>query len=239
MKHRAATSEARNPSEAGNPPRSWVTHLRAWSRRDEPEPVPDPGRPWPGWACWLISFALLFHITAVLACELANQVIASPLESDIGRRFWLYNVFTHQELAHAFFAPEPDPSTPVVTARLEFAGGGPDRRIRLPDRSARPRLRFLRQIALAWHLVHEWTDDTSPGRSYWAESYARHLCRSNPGCTRVSLFVEQHQMPSPRSVVEAVSRGSTPDLDALETYSFPQSLGAFSCDDFSAHREPR
>jgi hypothetical protein len=173
---------------------------------------------------------LIFHLAAMLSCELAGAVIVSPLEAELGRWFWWYNVAIHQDLAHSYFAPEPDPATPVVTARLSYADGRPDRKLRLPDPSVRPRIRFIRQIALAWHLVHEWTEE-GPSRSFWAASYAKHLCRTNPGCMRVSLFVEYHQMPDPRTVVEAVRRGERPDLDSLETYTPPESIGAFSCDD--------
>jgi hypothetical protein len=175
---------------------------------------------------------LVFHLTAVLCSEVAGQVNYSRLEFDIGKCFWWYCILIHQDVAHSYFAPEPDPATPVVTARLTFSGNTPDRRIRLPDPSLRPRIRFIRQIALAWHLVHEWTEDETPHRSYWAASYARHLCRTNPGCTRVDLFVEYHQMAQPRMILDAASRGAKVDLDSLESYSLPERIGAFSCDEF-------
>src|SRR5262249_5542204 len=150
-----------------NPGRSIATDL-------QPSSQPMPGRPWPSWAVWLVSGVLLFHLTALLSCELAGQVLSSPLESQIGSKFWWYLGLLHHEIARSYFAPEPDPATPVVTARLEFAGNRPDRTIRLPDPAIRPRIRYLRQIALAWHLVHEWSQKGPAPRSYWAESYARH-----------------------------------------------------------------
>ena len=116
-----------------------------------------------------------------------------------------------------------------MIAELQFAGGQRGREVRLPDASTRPRIRFLREIALAWHLVHEWSRK-EPQRPFWAASYARHLCRSNPGCTRVKLFVRLHQMPDPAAVIEAASRGKAPDLEP-EDFGFQQPIGAFSCDE--------
>jgi hypothetical protein len=205
-----------------------------------PEPEPDPGAPvavapppqgrsWPGWACWLVSVLLLFHITAILVCEAAGQVRRSPLQLDLGSRFWWYPVLLHQEIAHAYFAPEPDRGTPILRIRLEFADRRPDREIRLPDPATRPRIRFLRQIGLAWHLVNE---GSPKGQPYWAASYARHLCRSNPGCTRVFLYKQYHFMPEPAEVVREVSRGEAPDLDSPAFYTGWELIGAFSCDEF-------
>jgi hypothetical protein len=198
---------------------------------DDAETDLPPGRPWPVWACWLVSILLVFHITAIVTCEVAGQVTASTVETDIARKFWWYAVLIHQELAHSFFAPEPDPASAVITARLAF-DDRPDVKIRIPDRSARPHIRYLRQLALTWHVVHEWTAEGSPSRPYWAASYARHLCRTHPGCKRVNLYFEWHQMANPKKVVDAAVRGERVDLDALEQYSEPVSIGAFECDQF-------
>ena len=175
---RPATAPRGGPE--GRP--SWAARVRAWSRWDEEEAEPPPGRPWPPWVCWLVSGVLLFHITATLACELAGQTDVSVLETDVGLRFWWYVVLIGQEYTHAYFAPDPENATPVVTARVEFADGRPDREVRIPDRSTRPRIRYVRQIALAWHLTHEWSAPDPIRRSYWARSYAKHLCRAHPGC---------------------------------------------------------
>ena len=195
-------------------------------------PLPPPGRPWPPWACWVVSGLLLFHITALLTCEIAGQALTSPLLLDLGNRSYGYAVLIHQEIAHAYFAPEPDPATPVVTARLEFPGGKPDRVIRFPDPSTRPRIRYLRQIALGWHLYHEWNQKGPTPRSYWSASFARHLCRANPGCTRVALYLQYHQMPDPGSVVRDIARGEKPVLDSPGLYTTPELIGAFSCNEF-------
>jgi hypothetical protein len=209
---------------AGNPDRSAGT---AGSGGEPP-----PGRPWPSWACWIVSGLLLFHMAALLANELAGHVPYSTLESDVGRRFWWYIVLIVQDYPHGYFAPEPDPATPVVLAEIQFAGGERDREIRIPDPSARPRIRFLRQIALAWHLTHERSlKEETAWKPLWAESYARHLCRTNPGCTRVKLFLQMHKMPDPAAVAGAVSRGEKPDLEPVDFSSIPQLIGAYSCDE--------
>jgi hypothetical protein len=192
------------------------------------EPAPQ-GRAWPAWACWLVSALLLFHITAIVAVEAAGQVVRSPLQLDVGTWFWWYPVLLHQEIAHAYFAPEPDRGTPILRARLEFAGGKPAREIRFPDPATRPRIRYLREIGLAWHL---WNEKNTKGEYYWAASYARHLCRSNPGCTRVFLYIQGHYLPDPASVVHEVSRGVTPDLESPGLYTGWELIGAFACDEF-------
>lgn len=203
-----------------------------------------PGRPWPAWACWVVSAFLLFHITAMLSCEIAGlvrvarvfggQVSDPPLVTEIRSRFFWYVMLIQQETAHAFFAPEPDPATTVVTARLRFSGGRADREVRLPDPATRPRILYLRQIAMAWHLLDEWSEKSPVPRSFWAASYARHLCRTNPGCTDVSLYVQSHQMPVPASVTKALIEGKEPFLDAPSMFSPKQFIGAFSCEEFSA-----
>jgi hypothetical protein len=119
-----------------------------------------------------------------------------------------------------------------VTAELQFEGDRPGREVRIPDPSARPRIRFLRQIALSWHLTHERSlKDEAAWKPFWAESYARHLCRTNPGCIRVKLYLCLHKMPSPDAVAEAVARGERPDLEPLDFSSIPQLIGAYSCDE--------
>ena len=69
-------------------------------------------------------------------------------------------------------------------------------------------------------------------RSYWAASFARHLCRINPGCTRVALYMQYHQMPDPGSVVRGIARGEIPVLDGPSLYTTAELIGAFSCNDF-------
>jgi hypothetical protein len=205
----------------------------ATKREPKPDPTSQNAAPpqsgeWPRWACWVVSALLLFHITSALICEAGGQVFTSDLERDIAGRFWWYSVSIHQEIAHAYFAPEPDPAIPVVKARLEFATG-PDRVVRLPDPATWPRIRYLRQLALGWHLVHEWSEKGPVPRSCWAESFAQHLCRANPGCTRVALSVQYHQMPDPRSVVRDVARGKVPDLDDVGLFTREDPIGAFAC----------
>lgn len=223
----------RTTTKAGVPPERPAGSLRAWSGWDETPDEPPPARRWPAWACWVVSALLLFHITVVVVSELAGQVVISDLEARLGERFAWYSVFLHQDYAHAFFAPEPDPGVPVVIARLQFAGKEPDREIRIPDRATRPRIRYLRQVALAWHLTREFVPDESKvPRPLWIRSFAKHLCRSNPGCTRLELLVGYHRIPNLASVVQEASAGKRVDLEREDLYDVPQLIGVFSCDDF-------
>jgi hypothetical protein len=181
----------------------------------------------------VVSALLLFHITAVVVGEVAGQVVISDLEAKLGRWFGWYTVFIHQDYGHAFFAPEPDPGVPIVTARLQFAGGERDREVRFPDRTLWPRIRYLRQLALVWHLTRDFApDEFKVPRPMWLRAVARHLCRSNPGCTRLELLVGFHRIPNLASAVQDASAGKRVDLEREELYDLPRSIGVFSCDDF-------
>jgi hypothetical protein len=193
------------------------------------------GPRWPGWAKWLVSALLVFQMVAVV-CGALSVPPSSPLERMIADGFAPYYELTSQGHAYRYYAPEPPP-TPVVTARLTFNDGRPDVEVRLPDRSLRPRLRYQRHLALANHLYVEFdaarrAEDGSRA-SRWAESYARHLCRTQK-CARVTLFARFHLIPDLQQVAEALSHSdSAPvDLDADEFYTAPERIGDFACDAF-------
>jgi hypothetical protein len=195
-------------------------------------PESTPARPWPAWACWIVSAILLFHMAALLVRAAADQMVFSPLEADLDRWLGWYVLLINQDFANAYYSPNPDDETPILKAQLEFADGRPDQEIRIPDRSVQPHIRYLRQIALAWHLTHELKDVGSFQYSYWARSYAKHLCRAHPGCSRVTLTVEKHRAPELSTVIEAASEGRTIDLDDEDLYDLPSWTGAYSCDEF-------
>lgn len=190
----------------------------------------EPAR-WPAGARWLVSGLLAFHLASQLAVQFAAPP-SSPLEQALAAPFGrYYDVF---DLGHAYryYAPEPGP-TPVVTARLTFDDGRPEREIRLPDRSLGPRLRYQRHLNLANHLfndAHLGHDHGREGRggSRWATSYARHLCRTNPGCKTVAIYAQRHLLPS----LEMVAREGMPDIDDERFYEVPVLIGEYSCDDF-------
>lgn len=189
---------------------------------------------WPGWARGLASAGLLFHIVAILAGAFGAPP-SSPLELGLARQFAPYHQWIDQGYSYRYFAPEPGP-TPVVTARLRFADGRPEVTVRLPDRGLRPRLRYQRQLALANYLASDFArarereGDGSPSR--WAASYARHLCKTAPGCAGVTLYVQSHLIPDPDRVREAPAApgGARVDLDAEEYYTTPERIGEFPCD---------
>ena len=191
---------------------------------------------WPGWARVLVSLVLLFHMIAVVAGALGVPPL-SLLERTIADPFTPYYDLADLGYSYRYYA-EPPP-TPVVTATLSFGGGRPEETLRLPGREVTgPRLRHQRQLALAnalfndVHEVKEHIGDSS--RSRLARAYARHLCRTRPGCRSVTLHVRQHLIPDPDRVRQATMAPGAPrfDLFAEELFTTPEWIGDFPCDGF-------
>jgi hypothetical protein len=197
-----------------------------------PDSPSEPG--WPIWARRLVSAVLLGHGAAILAGAWAAPP-SSPLEHGLARLFAPYHQAIDQGYAYRYYAPEPGP-TPVVTAHLHFEDGRPDVTVRLPERGTWPRLRYQRQLALANHLFEDFEAaraQTGEGRrSRWAQSYARHLSKTYPGSTSVTLYVQMHLIPDPEGVRESLAgpRSSRVDLDAEEFYTTPERIGEYPCD---------
>ena len=194
------------------------------------------GRSWPAWAQVSMSVALLYHLGAILAGAMA----VSP-SSEIERRavepFRRYYELINQGYGYRYYSRldatvdphRPRPwGTPVVTAEMEFErpeGEKTTEVLRLPDlQRPWPRLRHQRQLDLAYHLSAD---------PRWAASYARHLCKTR-GCSRVTIYTQEHHIPDLALVREAASRGdaSAVDLEAASTYSPRVKLGEFRCADF-------
>ena len=190
----------------------------------EKQPIPAE-RPWPTWAKGLVSAGLLLHMVAVVTVGLASPP-SSPLERAVADQLLPYCQFIDQGQAHRYYVDPPP--TPVITARLRFDDGRPERVIRLPDRGRRPRLRYQRELALAHHLFVDFRQAGDDG--VWARSYARHLCRANPGCSGVILQVQFHLVPDLDALREAAARGATLDVEAEEFYTTPERIGDFPCD---------
>lgn len=197
-------------------------------------PTDESGPIWPRWARVLVSIVLGLHLVAILAAALAAPP-SSPLEGGAADQFATYFQLIDQGYAYRYFAPEPPP-TPVLLATLKFADGRPDRTLTIPDRSARPRLLYQRQLALANHLYKEFEEarnlppDVPPPPLHWANSYARHLGHVH-GCDSVVLSVRQHLIPNLGGVQETLQRpgGGPVDLDAEENYTVPVRIGEFPC----------
>src|SRR6266571_3806391 len=88
------------------------------------------GRPWPRWARRLASLALGLHVVGLLAAALAAPP-SSPLERAVADQFLHYYELIDQGHTHRYYIDPPP--TPVVTARLRFADGRPERTVRLPE----------------------------------------------------------------------------------------------------------
>lgn len=191
---------------------------------------------WPGWVRVSVSIVLLYHMAAVMAGALGVPP-SSQLEQTIADWFTPYFDLIDMGYSYRFYV-EPPP-TPVVTATLHFGDGRPDETVRLPGRDVSgPRLRHQRQLALANSLYSDVqearlrTRDASQSRL--ARAYARHLCRSRPGCQVVSLHVQQHLIPDPQQVREAISEPGAPRFDLFDErmFTIPEWIGDYPCDAF-------
>jgi hypothetical protein len=190
---------------------------------------------WPAWARVAVSIFLLFHSVAVLTGALGVPP-SSLLERSVADVFLPYYGFFDLGYAYRFYT-EPPP-TPVVTATLHFRDQ-PDETVRLPGRKlAGPRMRHQRQLALANALsmdVQEAKERMgAASQSVLARAYARHLCKSRPGCQSVILHVQQHLIPDLDRVREAErSPGAARfDLFAESLFTTPEWVGEYSCDSF-------
>jgi len=196
--------------------------------------VDRPGAAWPAWAKVATSLALLFHAVAVVAGALGAQP-ASGLEQAAADFFGPYHQAIDQGDSYRYYSTA-FPPTPVVTATLAFGDGRPDRVVRLPERGTWPRLRYQRQLALAHGLMEDFEaarrEVGDGSRSDWAHAFATHLCRSNPGCSAVTLRLQRHLVPTIERIQRWLSRpGDGPvDLDVDEFTTAPERIGVFPCD---------
>jgi len=202
-----------------------------------PEPAPSPGsRVWPAWAQAAASLVLALHMAAILAAAAATNP-SSDLQRRAALLFRGYYEIINQGYGYRYYARldtttdphNPRPwATPIITAEMEFerAGGGPTTEIlRLPGRDRPwPRLRYQRQLDLAYHLTAD---------PRWAASFARHLCKTR-GCAKVTLYAQDHRIPDLARVRAAAVDPSAPpvDLEAESTYGPRRNLGEFQCADF-------
>jgi hypothetical protein len=198
------------------------------------------GSPPPAWSVTLkvvVSILLAFHIAAIMSGHLSASP-SSEIEQRAASLFKTYFEVINQGYGYRYYAKldttvsreHPQPwATPIVLLDMEFDGPGKAIRkesVRLPEHSGHrlwPRLRHQRQLDLAYHL----SADTR-----WAASYARHLCKTR-GCDRVTIFLQDHQIPDLARVgAAACGTGEPIDLEAESTYSSRWSLGEYRCTNF-------
>jgi hypothetical protein len=208
-----------------------VAEHRAWPHATASR----PGKPWPSWARTLVSIAIVYHLCAIVAGALAAPP-SSDIEIKAATCFRRYYELISQGAAYRYYArldtttdpKDPRPwGTPVITADLEFEHAGEETThevVRLPRLAPIwPRLRFQRELDLAYHVSAD---------PRWAASYARHLCKTR-GCTRVAIYSQTHEIPPLERVREAASGAGEPvDLDAESTYTPRIKLGEFRCTEF-------
>lgn len=192
---------------------------------------------WPAWARTVVTIVLVVHIIALGAAALGSQGPSSLLQQRLAQFFVPYYDLIDQGYAYHFYSPEPPP-TPVAEATIHFADDRPDETVRIPQRGVFPRLRYQRQLALATWLFMDFQEAVMSGgegsKSKWARAYARHLCRTRPGCTSVTLRIKMHRIPDLHEVGTRLEshRGSRVNIDSDEYYDVPQWIGDFPCDAF-------
>lgn len=191
-------------------------------------------RPLPPWVKVVITLTLLTHALAVWVGAWAAGP-SSDLERGAAGLFRTYYGLVDQGYSYRYFAPDPPPTTPVVRAVVNYRDGRTEI-VRLPDRMTRPRMLYQRELALANHLASEVEavrgETGDPGKSLWAQSYARHLGKTHPGARSVTLSIEQHTIPDPALVRREIAEtGRAPDLDDPDRfYTVPERIGEFPCD---------
>ena len=190
---------------------------------------------WPGWARVLVSLVLLYHGAAVIAGALGVPP-SSELERKIANLFTPYHDLVDQGYAYRYYA-EPPP-TPVITAKLHFGDGRPEQTIRLPGTFSCRAENEASTAARAWpmpcsRMFSEAQRNTADSdRSLLAAAFARHLCAANPGCVSVTLYAQQHLIPDPIVVREAMADPGAGSFDLFDDRFFttPQWIGDFACD---------
>jgi hypothetical protein len=173
------------------------------------------------------------HLLAVLAAAMAAPP-ASEFQRWLAGNFLTYNQLIDQGYAYRYYVNGPPP-TPILLATLHFEDGRTEE-LRIPDRSLRPRLRFQRHLALAYHLRQEVgrapRDERGDSRSHYAQSYARHLGRVYPGCRSVTFRLTDHLNPTPEELLHAAAEGRLPlDTEADRFYTVPERVGEYPCRD--------
>jgi hypothetical protein len=183
------------------------------------------------------SILLALHIASITSAHLSSAP-SSELEQRAAGLFKHYHDLINQGYGYRYYArldlsvsPEQRRpwGTPIVLLEMAFDQPGGEVRkesVRLPELPAHrswPRLRHQRQLDLAYHLKAD---------TRWAASYARHLCKTR-GCDRVTIFLEDHQIPDLALVRAAASGTGEPiDLEAESTYGARSNLGVFPCTNF-------
>jgi hypothetical protein len=203
---------------------------------ETPRATSRPQVVWPGWARSLVGCALLFHMAACVAGALAGPP-SSALVRRIADLFTPYYDLLDLGYSYRFYS-EPPP-TPVVKATLRFEGERPEQFVRLPALDIPgPRMRHQRQLALANALFLDVLEAKARtgerSQSRLARAYARHLCRTHPGCKSVTIYLMQHLIPDQEHVSNAVSVPGGPRFDLFDESLFttPERIGDFSCDGF-------
>lgn len=162
---------------------------------------------WSGRVRWLVSICLVWHLVGLLVGPISSP--PSILGDRLQAIYLPYLQAAYLNHGYKFFGPDPGPSH-LVRCVVELPDG---ERIEgtFPDRNVHwPRLFYHRQFMLSefligmagpWDPQFDWDRQplSSPQEAY-VKSYAHHLL-SKSGGKRVTLYLVEHRLPTPREVI--------------------------------------
>jgi hypothetical protein len=168
---------------------------------DTPAAAASPPALAPVWR-WLISAAIVFHLTAVVTGPWSFAPLHSPLADDVFRALRPYIEMLGLANGYRFFAPEPGPSN-LIHYKIELADGSQREGV-FPERTTQwPRLRYHRHFMLSEFLNSIDAPGAPPelAKAY-AESYAEHLAHEHQA-RQVTISMRRHRLPT----IEESQRG--------------------------------
>ena len=200
----------------------------------EPATRPAPGS-WPGWVRGLVTAGLIYHMAAVASGALGVPP-SSLLERRIADLFTPYHDLVDQGYAYRYYA-EPPP-TPVITATLRFGDGRPAEVVRLPARGRWVVRGCGTSGSSPWPMPclptsrRRSSGGETAAAAGWPGPMRRHLCSTHTGCTEVTLHAQQHLIPDPDHVLEALATPGAARFDLFDEALFtsPEWIGDFTCD---------
>lgn len=187
---------------------------------------------WPAWLRLVVSLAILFHLTAVIAPPLAGPPPASLLANRLIQPLRPYVGLLYLGHGYRFFAPDPGPGHSIAYRVTRRAGDVVEGVLPDPLRD-RPRLLYHRRFMVSEKIAALVPPADAPPeirlqakRREWGPlvlGVARQVLREQDG-VQVTLRLVEHPLPGPTDILEG---RSDPDIETpLGTYALAGSAVA-------------